>query len=97
MVNHKDTIKLHCHKDNLEWTTNQDNVQHAYDMGINPKGADRWNNVNPVENIHQVCELLQEGIYNNVEIGKITGVNSKTVGQIKYRKQWKDVSAAYKW
>ena len=97
MVNHKDGNKLHCHEDNLEWINNQNNVQHAYDMGINPKGEARWNNINPVETIHQVCELLQEGLYNNKEIEKITGVNYKTVGQIKYRKQWKDVSSAYKW
>lgn len=96
-VNHLSGNKLDCHKDNLEWTDNQGNTQHAYDNNLIPKGVERHNNVNPVENIHHVCELLQEGLYNHTEIEAITGVNRKTVGQIKYRKQWKDISSAYKW
>lgn len=96
-VNHKDGNKLNCHVDNLEWVNNQINVQHAYDSGLIPKGEERYNNVNPVEKIHQVCQLLEEGLYGNKDIGKITGINYKTVGQIKYRKQWKDISSAYKW
>ncbi len=96
-VNHKDGVKLNPCKDNLEWSTNAKNVQHAYDNGLAPKGADRYNNVNPVEKIHQACELIQEGLYGNKEIGELLGMSSKTVGQIKYRKQWKDISSAYKW
>lgn len=97
MVNHKDTVKTNPHFKNLEWHTNKMNIQHAYDNGAIPKGADRYNNINPVEHIHWVCELLQEGLFGNKEIEAITGVNYKTVGQIKYRKQWKDISSAYKW
>jgi hypothetical protein len=96
-VHHIDHNKQNPHYTNLEWTTNQINVQKAYDAGITPKGEGRYNNVNPVENIHQVCELLQEGLFNMKEIEEITGVNSKTVGQIRYRKQWKDISSAYEW
>ena len=96
-VNHKDGNKLNVHVDNLEWTDNRGNTQHAYDMGLIPKGENRYNNVNPVEKIHWVCQLLEEGLYNQKEIGELVGVSAGTVGQIKYRKQWKDISAAYKW
>lgn len=96
-VNHKDGNKLNCCIDNLEWVDNRTNTQHGYDNGLTPKGENRYNNVNPVKKIHQVCELLQEGIYNGREIEKITGVKYSTVTQIKYRNNWKDISSCYKW
>lgn len=96
-VNHKDGDKLNCHVDNLEWTDNRGNIQHAYDSGLIPKGEHRYNNVNPVEKIHNVCHLLEEGLYGNKEIGELLGVCPKTVGQIKYRKQWKDIGRLYNW
>lgn len=34
VVNHRDTNKLNCHVDNLEWSTQKDNTVHAYENGL---------------------------------------------------------------
>lgn len=37
-VNHKDGIKAHVHKDNLEWSTASANTIHAFDCGLSKVG-----------------------------------------------------------
>lgn len=39
-INHIDGNKLNNSLDNLEWCTQQENIQHAYDTGLNPTNAE---------------------------------------------------------
>lgn len=43
-INHKDGNKANNNKDNIEWTTISENIQHKFDTGLHvmPKGADHW-------------------------------------------------------
>lgn len=94
-VNHIDGDKLNNNLDNLEWVTNAANQQHAYDTGLTPKGDKRYNNVNPVESIHHVCQLLEENILTDKEVSDTTGVSRSSVEQIRKKRQWKDISSQY--
>lgn len=42
-INHKDGVKKNCHKDNLEWCTNESNHKHAVENGLYPRGEKRCN------------------------------------------------------
>lgn len=39
-INHIDGNKLNNHMSNLEWCTPQENIQHGYDIGLNPSNAE---------------------------------------------------------
>lgn len=61
-VNHKDGDKRNPHKDNLEWSTQSQNQQHALDTGLKQKGQDLYNASLTNDQVHLVCQFLVDGI-----------------------------------
>lgn len=73
-VNHKDGNKLNCHKDNLEWCTNAENTQHAYDTNLTSR--------------HRVKCMIDGVEYDSIRnASSSTGINRKTLTAILYNKK----------
>lgn len=95
-VNHKDGNKTRNWHGNLEWMTQQENIQHAIDTGLRDSflGVNSPKNIYPEETIHKICKLLEEG-NSQLGISKLLNVNKGVVNSIKQRKMWKHISKNY--
>ncbi len=82
IVNHIDGDKLNCHGSNLEWGTDSQNQQHALSLGLKQKGEDLYNAKLTDDQVHQVCELLEEG-YRVVDLADMFGVKKDNIRKIK--------------
>ena len=75
VVNHIDGNKLNNRWDNLEWTTQKGNIEHASINGLMHTTIDN-------QLLEHVFKLLQEG-YSDTYISKVTGVPRPTVSHIR--------------
>ena len=75
VVNHLDGNKLNNRWDNLEWTTQKGNVEHASINGLMHTTIDD-------HVLERVFKLLQEG-YSDTDISKLTGIPVPTVSNIR--------------
>ena len=87
-VNHKDGIKYHNVVPNLEWMTNEDNMQHAYDNNL--IHMDKIT----IEDVHTICKLLcqRKTIH---EISEILNVRESCIKSIRDKRTWKRISNQY--
>ena len=76
MVNHLDGNKLNNRWDNLEWTTNQGNLEHASINGLLHTTIDK-------HLLERVWQRLQEG-YSDIDISKLTGIPAQAVSHIRH-------------
>lgn len=90
-VNHKDGDKLNNHVSNLEWCTKSENIQHAFNTGLN-KGAigELSGNCKLTEKeVIKIRELYSLGTYNQYELASQYNIKQQQVSRIVNNKRWK--------
>lgn len=92
-VNHINGVKTNNHVDNLEWVTNQENIQHAYDTGlIIPKsGVDAYQSKLSLDQISLIRQrYIPYCKYNGARaLSKEFGVYHSTISDIVNLKTYK--------
>jgi hypothetical protein len=86
-VNHKDGNKKNNFVNNLEWSTPIENIRHACDMDLLPKGSSHYEAVLTEEDVQEIRYLLSEG-YGNSFIGNKFGVTCGAIYAIRVNKSW---------
>lgn len=92
-VNHINGIKDCNWVGNLEWVTNQENIQHAYKMGLIkvPKGENSRFSIYSEKQIKNIIDLIMKG-YSNKEISDKLNIKKRTVKAVKSKTEWKHLT-----
>ena len=89
VVNHIDGDKLNNRWDNLEWTTQKGNLEHASINGLIPTTIDK-------QLLEHIWQLLQEG-WSDINISKETGILADTVSKIRQGTSLRYRTDKYTW
>lgn len=89
-VNHIDGDKHNNKASNLEWVTRQQNIQHAFDTGLNPmpKGTLNGRATLSDEDVLNIYNELLSG-KQSATIARDYNLTPTTIGRIKLKKAWK--------
>ena len=84
-VNHKDGNKLNNRKDNLEWVTKSENINHSHVVLKQDNGENRYNSKLKEKD---VLEIRNSNLSQN-KLAKIYNVSKTCIQQVKSGKSWK--------
>lgn len=92
-INHKDGNKINNHKDNLEWMTNNENLEHALKTGLKkifPKGSEIYNAKFSNDEVKFIRRLWSLNM-SQKEIGDLIGFSHKLIHKIVNNKSYTNV------
>lgn len=91
-INHIDGNKLHNHTTNLEWTTPQENMDHAYETKLNTSIGEGHGCVVLTENdVRNIRDSYSKSTVSQAELGRSYGVSRNQIHRIVHRKAWKHI------
>lgn len=90
-VNHKDGNKSNFAASNLEWSTHSNNVKHAFDTGLQPKGSKRSTAKLNEVSVFEIKYRLRFGNESMSNIARDYKVSPGTIGYIKSGRNWSHV------
>lgn len=94
-INHKDGVKTNNSLDNLECVTFQENIQHAYRMGLMKGAKGEDNSMAKLENNSAIELFKLLPSMNNTEIGQMFNLHPRYVSLIRHKRRWKALWAEY--
>ncbi|WKV24071.1 hypothetical protein PSYJYH_000036 [Bacillus phage PSYJ-YH] len=89
-VNHKDGNRENNHVDNLEWSTQEDNLKHQYKNGLCPKGEENGNSKLTTLEVISIIKL-NDGNHTSKEVSEIYGCSKDNIRSIWNCKTWKHI------
>ena len=91
-VNHIDGNKLNNNVDNLEWCTLEENIKHAFEIGLRNSTGTNNPKAKLTENeVREIRKLYKNKKKNALELSKIYGVSRTNIYSIVNNKIWKEV------
>lgn len=100
VVNHKNGKKHQNYDDNLEWTDQKGNVEHAFATGLRQCGEGSSHAIFTNDQVHKVCKCMEDGM--NLHELSQTVFGIAPTQQIKSlctniysKKFWKEISSNY--
>ncbi|MNY48433.1 hypothetical protein D3C86_1837690 [compost metagenome] len=95
-VNHKDFNTMNNHISNLEWTTNQENVDHFHNSGrkvdaTKTTGENHHLSVMTESKVIELREMYLTGKYSNYKLAQLFNTTESNVRAIVKRKTWKHI------
>lgn len=89
-VNHKNGIRDDNRVENLEWITHQQNIKHAFDIGIKSQIGEKCpRSILKNNQVIEIRDKYQYGVITQSMLAREFGVSKSTIKNILSGRQWK--------
>lgn len=87
-INHIDCRKANNAASNLEWSTHDENIQHAVKNSLHRRGAENGNAKLTESSVSEMRSKYKTGKFSQADLGREYGIAATTICQILSRKRW---------